>query len=116
MRTRKTRASIASMRGWGITQFLVRKQLPDTSPLLQSFSSTAATTAATPMLSAERYRTKMNQTPMKYWHIELSRTVPNGPSAHGMHVVIVSFGFAQEASLSRANKLLLASCEIDVRR
>jgi hypothetical protein len=76
------------MRGWTITRFPVRKNHLSASPLLlQSSSPTAATTAATPMNSAERCRTYFTERPMIYWQNELQRTILKGPSAHGMQGV-----------------------------
>jgi hypothetical protein len=47
-------------------------------------SPTAATTAATPMNSAELSRTDLNKGPMIYWSFEPARTMMNGPNSHGM--------------------------------
>jgi hypothetical protein len=80
-------AFIVLMQDWNTSRLPVRITQTNASLLLESCPSTAATTAATPLNSAEQRRTNLDNRPMNCWQIELQRTMLNGPGAHGMQGV-----------------------------
>jgi hypothetical protein len=91
-----------------MTRFHILNEHPKAFPLLQLCTSpTAATTAATPMNSAERSRTHLNESPMIYWPFEPTRTMLNGPKSHGMQGVRSSNLLTSTTRFSRFNRSYL---------
>ena len=78
MRTENVGAFMPWVLGLNITPFAVRNEHSQISSMLQSCSPTAATNPAMTMNLTERSRTVEDESPMKYWHFEPTRTMLNG--------------------------------------